>query len=50
MEKIKIWITKLIEFIKSFLKKKNVKDIEIKFEETLKEEIKRLTYTKRTDK
>lgn len=45
---MKTIIQKLINFFKSFFKKKK-NNIEIKSEESVKPEVKRLVYTKRTD-
>jgi hypothetical protein len=45
METLKLTIQKLINFFKSLFKTKS----KIKIEEPVKTEVKRLTYTKRTD-
>ena len=49
MKKIKILLNKIINFFKSFFKKKTNKIEDIQSDEPVKPEIKRLVYTKRTD-
>lgn len=49
MKTFKILLNRIISFFKSFFKKK-INKPEPKLEEPIKTEIKRLVYTKRTDK